>query len=68
MGQMCHDKPTLSTFISQSKLAEDGIEQVFRCRFADDFANGVDGNAQFRQQNFFCFRALRLNLRGRKWP
>jgi len=30
-----------------AKLAEDGVEQVFRRRFADDFADGIDGNAQF---------------------
>jgi len=35
-----------------AKLAEDGVEQVFRRRFADDFADGADGDPQIQRHQF----------------
>jgi hypothetical protein len=32
----------------KTKLAEDGAGQIFRRRFAADFADGVDGDAQIK--------------------
>ncbi len=34
--------------LPQTKLTEDGIEQIFRRGFADDFANGLDALAQIQ--------------------
>jgi hypothetical protein len=37
---------------ADAKLAEDGVEQIFRRRFADDFTDGVDGDAQIHRHEF----------------
>ena len=45
-----HSRPLLP----DTKLAENRIEQVFRRRFANDFTDGIDRNAQIHRHQFEC--------------
>jgi hypothetical protein len=48
MGESCHDRHTQSNSFPNAKLAEDRVGQIFRRRFATDFADGVDDDAQIK--------------------
>jgi hypothetical protein len=38
--------------LSDAELAEDGIEQIFRRRLADDFPDGAGGSAKLQRHEF----------------
>src|SRR4051795_3752846 len=38
--------------LPNAELAEDGVEEVFGAGFADDFADGVDGDAEVEGREF----------------
>ena len=55
-SQICSLNPSnqrnAANLFSKAKLAENRVEQIFRRRLANDFTDGVDGDAQIQRDQF----------------